>query len=67
MHARTGLLTPAGDVEAYASAIRRLLLDDSERQVMAREARGFVGAERDLATAADRLDTILRTHIEVCR
>jgi len=67
MHERTGLLTPAGDVAAYAAAIRRLLTDGYERQVMALEARRFVGEERDLATASVRLDTILQHHLETGR
>ncbi|OJF92342.1 glycosyltransferase family 4 protein [Pararhizobium antarcticum] len=67
MHARTGLLTPAGDVGAYAGAIRRLLVDESERQAMAQEARRFVGEERDLATASVQLDRILRHHLETGR
>ncbi len=65
VHDGTGLLTPAGDIGAYANAIRRLLLNEPERQRMAREARRFVAEERDLATAAARLDLILRTHVEI--
>lgn len=58
-HGETGILTPAGDVAAYAGAIRRLLADGSERQRMAEAARRFVLGERSLDQAAARLADIL--------
>jgi glycosyltransferase involved in cell wall biosynthesis len=57
---RTGLLTPADDVSAYAVAIRRLVSDDGERQRLARGARSFVQGERSLPSASRRLMSIIR-------
>ena len=56
----TGLLTPAGDIPAYAAAVRRLLADRDLRREMGVEARRFVLAERSLSTASARLATCLR-------
>ncbi len=58
----TGLLTPDGDVEAYAEAIASLLDDGAQRGMMASVARRFVIDERSLAGAAKELDLILRNH-----
>lgn len=58
----TGLLTPDGDMEAYARAIAGLLDDRGRRDVMASAARGFVLDERSLAGAAKELDLILRNY-----
>jgi glycosyltransferase involved in cell wall biosynthesis len=55
----TGLLTPAGDVAAYAKAIERLLTDEAERQRLGAAARRFVLDERSLEAAARRLAAIL--------
>ena len=63
MAGRTGLLTPEGDVEAYADAIARLLNDQSQRQAMADAAYDFVHRERSLTAASQRLETILRNHL----
>ncbi|OED01486.1 MULTISPECIES: glycosyltransferase family 4 protein [unclassified Rhizobium] len=60
---KTGLLTPEGDIEAYASAIARLLNDQNLRQTMADAAYDFVHQERSLTAAAQRLETILRNHL----
>jgi glycosyltransferase involved in cell wall biosynthesis len=57
---RTGLLVPAGDIEAFAGAIRRLVADTDLRQRMAREAMAYVRAEHDLPAAAARIDAVLR-------
>jgi glycosyltransferase involved in cell wall biosynthesis len=57
---KTGLLTPAGDVQAYAAAIRELLLDDAKRKAYGRAARDFVFEERSLRLAAVKLGLILR-------
>ncbi|ANK94477.1 MULTISPECIES: glycosyltransferase family 4 protein [Rhizobium] len=56
----TGLLTPEGDVAAYAGAIADLLGDGQKRDAMGQAARRFVLEERSLATAARALDEILR-------
>ncbi len=55
----TGILTAPGDIDAYASAVARLLADSEERQAMSRAARRFVLGERSLDAAASRLDGIL--------
>ena len=55
----TGILTAPGDIDAYASAVARLLADGEERQAMSRAARRFVLEERSLDAAAHRLDAIL--------
>ena len=57
---RTGLLTPAGDISAYAAAMRGLLLDSGERLRLARGARDFVEGERSLPSASRRLMSIIR-------
>ncbi|MFB9949299.1 glycosyltransferase family 4 protein [Rhizobium puerariae] len=63
VHGRTGLLTPPGDVGAYASAIDRLLRSEQERQAMATEARRFAGSERSIERAVSRLQDILTRYI----
>jgi len=63
-HGRTGLLTPAGDVGAYAAAIDRLLGDAPLRLGLATAARAFVRDERSLDGAAQRLDALLKQHLE---
>ncbi|MGO7167286.1 glycosyltransferase family 4 protein [Rhizobium leguminosarum] len=56
----TGLLTPDGDVAAYAEAVAALLDDRQRRDAMGQAARRFVLGERSLATAAQILNGILR-------
>lgn len=56
---RSGVLTPEGDIPAYAAAIARLLSDERERARLAVNARTFVTAERSLDAAAQRLDAII--------
>ncbi len=56
----TGLLTPDGDVAAYAEAVAALLDDRQRRDAMGQAARRFVLGERSLATAARVLNEILR-------
>lgn len=58
-HGETGLLTPAGDVHAFAAALRRLLLEGGERVAMAAAARRFVVEDRSLAAAARHLSRLL--------
>lgn len=62
-HERTGILTPAGDGKAYATAIEHLLRSNDERQDMARRAREFATVERSLGQAAIRLDQIFANHL----
>ncbi|WP_313616320.1 glycosyltransferase [Agrobacterium sp.] len=62
-HGKTGLLTPAGDSDAYALAIEQLLRNDNERQAMALNARQFVQHERSLTKASQCLNTILSSNI----
>jgi len=57
---KTGFLTPPDDIDAYADAIRRLLLDDPLRERMGKAAQDFVSRERSLPAAAAKLDQILR-------
>jgi glycosyltransferase involved in cell wall biosynthesis len=59
---RTGLLTPAGDVDAYAGAIRGLLADERERSRLAKGARDFVRHERSLEAGSQRLMAILHDY-----
>jgi glycosyltransferase involved in cell wall biosynthesis len=54
---RTGLLTPVGDVDAFADAVRSLLVDASRREAMAAAAQS--AQLLDLSMAARRLDDIL--------
>jgi glycosyltransferase involved in cell wall biosynthesis len=55
---KTGLLTPVGDLDAFADAVRSLLDDPARRETMAgaaaRSAQRF-----DLSVAARRLDDVL--------
>lgn len=55
----TALLTPPGDADAFAAAVRRLLDDLALRRAMGAAARAFVAGERDLPAAAARLDAQL--------
>ncbi|WP_431675018.1 glycosyltransferase family 4 protein [Rhizobium leguminosarum] len=56
----TGLLTPEGDVAAYAEAVAALLDDRQRRDAMGQAARRLVLGQRSLAMAAQVLDGILR-------
>ncbi|MEZ2126705.1 MULTISPECIES: glycosyltransferase family 4 protein [unclassified Sinorhizobium] len=60
----TGVLTPDGDVGAYAAAIGALLDEPARRDAMGRAARRFVLGERSLVDAAKKLDRILREHMD---
>lgn len=55
----TGILTPPGDVDAFADAIAKLLDDLPRRQTMSDAARRFVAEERSSQVAATRLAEIL--------
>lgn len=57
---RSGILTPAGDVAAYAGAIRHLLSADDERTRLAAGGRDLVAKERSLEAGSRRLMAIIR-------
>jgi len=56
----TGILTPPGDVDAYANAIRTLAIDRDRLRKLGEQARRFVLTERTLEIASQRLDSVLR-------
>ncbi|TBC54134.1 glycosyltransferase (plasmid) [Rhizobium ruizarguesonis] len=56
----TGLLTPDGDVTAYAEAVAALLDDRQRRDAMGQAALRFVLGQRSLVMAAQLLNGILR-------
>ncbi|WP_017968226.1 glycosyltransferase family 4 protein [Rhizobium leguminosarum] len=56
----TGLLTPEGDITAYAEAVAALLDDRQRRDAMGQAAQRFVLEERSLARAARVLNGIVR-------
>ncbi len=58
-HGETGLLTPPGDIAAFADALSALLQDRGRRQGLGDAAQGFVRQERDLEQAALRLRNAL--------
>ena len=61
---RSGLLVPAGDVAAFADALRKVIVDASLRERMRTEASAHVRAHHDLPAAARRLDAILHEVVE---
>lgn len=67
VHGKTGLLTPPGDIDAYAQAIERVLTDDGERMALARAARPFACEHRSLDQASARLSTILDEYLKRAR
>jgi glycosyltransferase involved in cell wall biosynthesis len=56
----TGFLTPAGDVDAFAAAARRLIEDPGLRERMGKAALHFARGERTVAAAAGILGEALR-------
>jgi glycosyltransferase involved in cell wall biosynthesis len=60
---QTGILTPAGDTQAFANAVRRLIANPEERRRLSHNGRHFVLAERSLEKAASKLAAILAEHI----
>lgn len=55
----TALLTPAGDMAAFADAVAALLGDDALRRSMSEAAQRFVFQERSFEVASARLASIL--------
>jgi len=60
---RTGLLTPPGDVAAYAHALAGLITDGVRRHTLGAAARRFVVDERSLETAARSLGSALQRFV----
>jgi glycosyltransferase involved in cell wall biosynthesis len=58
---KTGILTPPGDIAAFADALARLLDDLPQRRSMSEAAAHFVSGERSFGIASARLAEILRT------
>ena len=63
----TGLLTPAGDITAFASAVRRLLLDSEKRRAMGAAACRFVRQQRSLDMAAATIGETLAAVVPATR
>lgn len=63
MDGRTGILTPDGDVAAFATAVSGLIADPSRHAAMRDAARSFAHGERSLQMASRRLDGILRQYL----
>ncbi|HEY1794478.1 MAG TPA: glycosyltransferase family 4 protein [Stellaceae bacterium] len=55
----TGMLVPAGDAEAFAEAVRGLILDPGRRAAMGATARDKALREHDIGAAADRLGAVI--------
>ncbi|WDZ79479.1 glycosyltransferase family 4 protein (plasmid) [Ensifer adhaerens] len=60
----TGLLTPDGDIDAYAAAMRNLIEDAAGRRLLGAAARRFVHGERSFPAAARRLGAIFDELLE---
>jgi len=56
----TGILTQAGDVGAFAVAIRKMLNDEDLRQQLGAKAREKVRDAHSIEMAAERLDALLQ-------
>ena len=56
----TGLLPPAGDTDAFAAAVRRLLDDSALRQTLSRAAASRVLEQYDIPRAAAEIDRTLQ-------
>ncbi len=61
--AATGFLTPEGDVDSFADAIRVLLADDALRRRLGAAAREKVRSEHSIEKASERLDAILQRYV----
>jgi glycosyltransferase involved in cell wall biosynthesis len=60
----TGLLTPEGDINSYAAAIRHMIDQPEIRRQYGENARRFVHEERSSGAAARRLDEIFGRFLE---
>ncbi|MCY1314260.1 PEP-CTERM/exosortase A-associated glycosyltransferase [compost metagenome] len=60
----TGLLTPEGDADAYAAAIRHMIDHPQTRRQFGENARRFVREERSFCAAATRLGEIFGDFLE---
>lgn len=58
-HGETGLLAPGGDERVLANLVRDLLLDKGKRARMSAAAVHFAAGERSIASAAERLGSLL--------
>jgi len=63
----TGRLTPAGDLAAFAAAVKQLLLEPGMRNQMGHAATRFVREQRNVAMAADVLRNALFAIVPVGR
>jgi glycosyltransferase involved in cell wall biosynthesis len=63
-HEKTGLLVPAGDVEALAKALQRLLTDVELRQRLANQARRVIEERFNLEVNFDPLRCLLSEMVE---
>ncbi len=55
----TGVLVPVGDAEAFAAAVRGLILDPARRAAMGAAARDKARREHDIGAAAARLGAVI--------
>ncbi len=59
-HGKTGLVTPVGDIDAFAAAAGALVADAPEREAMGARAREAMALRHSLPAAARKLDTAIR-------
>jgi glycosyltransferase involved in cell wall biosynthesis len=59
-HEQSGLLTPPGDSDSFAAALRGLLRDAARRRMMGDRALETVANHHDVASASATLDSTLR-------
>jgi glycosyltransferase involved in cell wall biosynthesis len=59
-HEQSGLLTPPGDSDSFAAALRGLLRDAARRRIMGDRALETVANHHDVASASATLDSTLR-------
>jgi hypothetical protein len=64
---RTGLLVPVGDATALARAVNSLLADPERMNEIARSGRRHFETHLTVPSAAQRLDTLLRSAVETSR
>ncbi|MBX2879589.1 MAG: glycosyltransferase family 4 protein [Granulosicoccus sp.] len=58
-HQKTGILTPAGDETAYASAIAELLIDSNQLERLSRNAQEHVRREHSQQSAGAKLKSVI--------